>query len=89
MAYEFATKEWHIDGEYNFPNYYTLYNPSFKVLAVGVFNSSVNLNIVIHENGGSYAHQIDINLDGVSETDINLLVDTAVATLFPTATLLV
>ena len=87
MAYSFATKEWQIDGEYTFPNYYTLYNPRFKVLAVGVFNSAVNLNIVIHENGGSYEHQIDVNYEGVTETDINILVDDTIAVLFPTATL--
>ena len=87
MGHIFSTKVWDIPGEYEFDGYVTLLNPAIKVTSVGVYNNSASIHLNVTENGGVYIHEFSVQAEGLQETDLNLLVDAAIAEIFPEAVL--
>jgi len=85
MAYAFASKQWTISGEHNFGDF-TLLNPVFTAKNLQIVEGNVYLTLEVVENGGVFKHHAHVNYAGATETDVNLLVDAAVAAAFPAAT---
>lgn len=85
MAYAFTSKQWTISGEHNFGDF-TLLNPVFTAKNLQIVEGNVYLTLEVVENGGVFKHHAHVNYAGATETDINLLVDAAVAAAFPAAT---
>lgn len=85
MAHTFSTKIWDIQGEYQFDNYLKLLNPSMQVTSLSVYEHKISIELKVIENGGVYTHGFNIQTEGLEETDLNLLVDAAMAQLFPEA----
>lgn len=85
MAYAFTSKQWTISGEHNFGDF-TLLNPVFSAKNLQIVEGNVYLTLEVVENGGVFKHHAHVNYAGATETDVNLLVDAAVAAAFPTAT---
>jgi hypothetical protein len=46
----------------------------------------VYLTLEVVENGGVFKHHAHVNFPGATETDLNALVDSIVASAFPAAT---
>lgn len=85
----YPQQTWTVQGEQLFEqNGYTLLNPAIKVTSVTLgINSLVNLSLIATENGGVYQHYSNASYDNVSgETDIDVLVNAAMAAAFPAAT---
>lgn len=85
----YPQQTWTVQGEQAFEqNGYTLLNPAIKVTSVTLSaNNLVNLFLVASENGGVYQHYSGASYDNVSgETDIDVLVNAAMAAAFPAAT---
>jgi hypothetical protein len=87
MAHTYNTKVWDISGEYEFDGYVTLLNPAIKVISVGVHNNITSLHFNVTENGGVYIHEFSSQIEGLNETDLNILVDAAIEQIFPQAVL--
>lgn len=85
MAHTFSTKIWDIQGEYEFEGYVRLLNPAIQVTSVGVYKNNASIHLHVTENGGVYIHEFSVQTEGLEETDLNLLVDAAMAQLFPEA----
>jgi len=85
MAYAFTSKQWTISGEHNFGDF-TLLNPVFTAKNLQIVEGNVYLTLEVVENGGVFKHHAHVNYAGATETDVNLLVDAAVAAAFPAAT---
>jgi hypothetical protein len=85
MAYAFTSKQWTISGEHNFGDF-TLLNPVFSAKNLQIVDGNVYLTLEVVENGGVFKHHAHVNYAGATETDVNLLVDAAVAAAFPAAT---
>ena len=85
MAYAFTSKQWTISGEHNFGDF-TLLNPVFSAKNLQIVEGNVYLTLEVVENGGVFKHHAHVNYAGATETDVNLLVDAAVAAAFPTST---
>jgi hypothetical protein len=86
MAYAFTSKQWTISGEHNFGDF-TLLNPVFTAKNLQIVDGNVYLTLEVVENGGVFKHHAHVNYAGATETDVNLLVDAAVAAAFPAATI--
>lgn len=87
MVYPHQT--WTVQGEQRFEqNGYTLLNPAIKVTSVTLGSMNlVSLSLLATENGGVYLHYSNASYDNVSgETDIDVLVNAAMAAAFPAAT---
>ena len=85
MAYAFTSKQWTISGEHNFGDF-TLLNPVFSAKNLQIVDGNVYLTLEVVENGGVFKHHAHINFPGATETDLNALVDSIVASAFPAAT---
>jgi len=90
MAFAYQSKSWEISGEKEFENSITLLNPTIKVGQVVINGANIYLQLVINENGGVYNHSFNIQYNNTSgSTDIDAVVDLAIASAFPDATLVV
>jgi len=74
MAFSFQSKSWSIAGEKEFENHFTILNPTLSVMQVSVHEENVYISMKAVENGGG-------------ETDLDVIVDAAIAHAFPEATL--
>lgn len=84
----YPTQTWAITGEWPFnQDQYVLLNPKIKV--VGVYfgsGNTVSLALTATENNGVFVHQANvIYINSSGETDIDLVVNTAMEDNFPTA----
>lgn len=85
----YPQQTWSVVGEQVFDNGgYTLLNPSMKVTNVTFgANNLVQISINAHENNGVYTHHAYITYDNVvGETDVDIIVNAAMAASFPTST---
>ena len=88
MAFAYQSKTWSITGEHSFENNFTLLNPTIAVGQVVINGDDIYLQLNIKENGGIYIHSVNIKYLNVGgETNIDLVVDSAIASAFPDATL--
>ena len=88
MAFLFQSKSWSITGEKEFENHFTLLNPTLTVMQVSVHESNVYIAMKAVENGGVFAHNLNIQYNNTAGgTDLDVIVDAAVAQAFPEAVL--
>jgi hypothetical protein len=88
MAFLFQSKSWSITGEKEFENHFTLLNPTLTVMQVSVHESNVYIAMKTVENGGVFVHNLNIQYNNTAgETDLDVIVDAAVAQAFPEAVL--
>jgi len=86
MAFAFQSKSWSITGEKEFENHFTLLNPTLTVMQVSVHESNVYIAMKAVENGGVFVHNLNIQYNNTAgETDLDVIVDAAVAQAFPEA----
>jgi len=87
MAFAFQTKTWSISGEKEFENGMKLLNPTLSVNQVIVNENGLYAYLKATENGGVYIHNVNVAYPFLTEeTDLDVLVDAAMAHAFPTAT---
>jgi len=85
----YTTQTWTIAGEHNFDNGgFKLLNPSMTVRSVSLGNNNtVSVALCITEDGGIYEHYSSANYtNSAGATDIDVIVNAAMASAFPTAT---
>ena len=88
MAFLFQSKSWSITGEKEFENHFTLLNPTLTVMQVSVHESNIYIAMKAVENGGVFIHNLNIHYNNsAGETDLDVIVDAAVAQAFPEAVL--
>ena len=88
MAFLFQSKSWSITGEKEFENHFTLLNPTLTVMQVSIHESNVYIALKAVENGGVFTHNLNVQYNNsAGETDLDLIVDAAMAQAFPEATL--
>ena len=88
MAFLFQSKSLSITGEKEFENHFTLLNPTLTVMQVSVHESNVYIAMKAVENGGVFIHNLNIQYNNTAgETDLDVIVDAAVAQAFPEAVL--
>ena len=86
MAFNFQSKSWSIAGEKEFENHFTILNPSLSVMQVSVHEENVYIAMKAVENGGVFVHNLNIQYNNAAgETDLDVIVDSAVAEAFPEA----
>jgi len=86
MAFAFQSKSWSITGEKEFENHFTLLNPTLTVMQVSVHESNVYISMKAIENGGVFVHNLNIQYNNTAgETNLDVIVDAAVAQAFPEA----
>ena len=89
MAFAFESKSWSFTGEKEFENGgFTLLNPTVSVLSVSVQGSNVYVALKAVENNGVYNHSLNIQYNNAGgETNLDTIVDAAVAAALPDFTL--
>lgn len=89
MAFAFESKSWSFTGTKEFENGgFTLLNPTVTVMSVSVQQSNVYIAMKAVENGGVYNHHLNIQYNNAAgETDLDVIVDAAVAAGLPDFTL--
>lgn len=89
MAFAFESKSWSLSGTKEFENGgFTLLNPTVTVMSVSVQQSNVYIAMKAVENGGIYNHHLNIQYNNAAgETDLDVIVDAAVAAALPDFTL--
>jgi hypothetical protein len=89
MAFAFESKSWSYTGEKEFENGgFTLLNPTVSVLSVSVQDSNVYVALKAVENNGVYNHNLNIQYNNTGgETNLDTIVDAAVAAALPDFTL--
>lgn len=89
MAFAFESKSWSYTGEKEFENGgFTLLNPTVSVLSVSVQESNVYVAMKAVENNGVYNHNLNIQYNNSGgETNLDTIVDSAVAAALPDFTL--
>ena len=89
MAFAFESKSWSFTGEKEFENGgFTLLNPTVSVLSVSVQGSNVYVALKAVENNGVYNHNLNIQYNNTGgETNLDTIVDAAVAAALPDFTL--
>ena len=86
MAFAFQSKSWSITGEKEFENHFTLLNPTLTVMQVSVHESNVYIAMKAVENGGVFVHNLNIQYNNTAGgTDLDVIVDAAIAQAFPEA----
>jgi len=86
MAFLFQSKSWSITGEKEFENHFTLLNPTLTVMQVSVHESNVYISMKAIENGGVFVHNLNIHYNNTAgETNLDVIVDAAIAQAFPEA----
>jgi hypothetical protein len=88
MAFTFQSKSWSIAGEKEFENHFTILNPTLSVMQVSVHEENVYISMKAVENGGVFEHNLNVQYNNsAGETDLDVIVDSAVSQAFPEATL--
>ena len=89
MAFAFESKSWSFTGEKEFENGgFTLLNPTVSVLSVSVQGSNIYIAMKAVENNGVYNHNLNIQYNSsAGETNLDTIVDSAVAAALPDFTL--
>jgi len=88
MAFLFQSKSWSITGEKEFEGHFTLLNPTLTVMQVSVHETNVYISMHVVENEGVFVHNLNVHYNNsAGETDLDVIVDAAVAEGFPEATL--
>jgi len=89
MAFAFESKSWIFTGEKEFENGgFTLLNPTVSVLSVSVQGSNIYIAMKAVENNGVYNHNLNIQYNNAGgETNLDTIVDAAVAAALPDFTL--
>ena len=89
MAFAFESKSWSLSGTKEFENGgFTLLNPTVTVMSVSIQQSIVYIAMKAVENGGVYNHHLNIQYNNAAgETDLDVIVDAAVAAALPDFTL--
>ena len=89
MAFAFESKSWSYTGEKEFENGgFTLLNPTVSVLSVSVQEANVYIAMKAVENAGVYNHNLNIQYNNSGgETNLDTIVDAAVAAALPDFTL--
>lgn len=89
MAFAFESKSWSLTGTKEFENGgFTLLNPTVTVMSVSVQQSNVYIAMKAIENGGVYNHHLNVQYNNAAgETDLDVIVDAAVAAALPDFTL--
>ena len=89
MAFAFESKSWSFTGEKEFENGgFTLLNPTVSVLSVSVQESNIYIAMKALENNGVYLHNLNIQYNNSGgETNLDTIVDAAVAAALPDFTL--
>jgi len=88
MAFTYQTKSWNIQGEKKLDETFTLLNPTLVVTHITLQGNSVGIGLSATENGGVFKHNLGIQYNNVSGlTDIDVIVDDAIASAFPEAVL--
>jgi hypothetical protein len=89
MAFAFESKSWSYTGTKEFENGgFTLLNPTVSVLSVSVQSSNVYIAMKAVENNGVYNHNLNIQYNNTGgETNLDTIVDAAVAAALPDFTL--
>jgi len=89
MAFAFESKSWSFTGEKEFENGgFTLLNPTVSVLSVSVQESNIYIAMKAVENNGVYNHNLNIQYNNSGgETNLDTIVDSAVAAALPDFTL--
>ena len=86
MAFAYQSKSWSVSGEKEFENAMTLLNPTITVNQVVINGDNVFLGLTIKENGGVYDHAFNIQYANTAgTTDIDAVVNAAIAAAFPDA----
>ena len=87
MAFSFQSKSWSIEGEKEFENHFTILNPTLSVMQVSVHEENVYIGMKAVENGGVFVHNLNVQYNNdAGETDLDVIVDAAIAQAFPEAT---
>ena len=87
MAFSFQSKSWSIAGEKEFENHFTILNPTLSVMQVSVHEENVYIGMKAVENGGVFVHNLNVQYNNdAGETDLDVIVDAAIAQAFPEAT---
>ena len=89
MAFAFESKSWSYTRQKEFENGgFTLLNPTVSVLSVSVQESNVYIAMKAVENNGVYNHNLNIQYNNAGgETNLDTIVDSAVAAALPDFTL--
>lgn len=85
MTHTYTTFKWDIAGETKFDESLTLLNPTITVRHIVVQGGQANVGLKVIENGGLFEHSSNVRIT-TTESDINIIVDNAMAAAFPTAT---
>ena len=88
MAFAYQTKSWTIQGEQKLDDMLTLLNPTLTVKHVTVSADTIAIAISVTENGGIFEHHLGVQyVNAAGSTDLDLIVDDAMAQAFPEAVL--
>ena len=88
MSFTYQAKSWTISGEKEFENHFTLLNPTLSIVQIVINGGDIYLQLSATENGGVFVHNLNVKYSNTSgETNIDIVVDAAIANAFPDATL--
>jgi hypothetical protein len=85
MAFQFKNKTWSYTGTKEFENGgFTLLNPTVAISSVTIQQSNIYITLNAFENGGVYPHHLHIQYNNIAEeTNLDTIVDTAIASALP------
>ncbi len=83
MSYPFMQKTWTISVEQSFGEF-SLLNPTINIQGVGI-GEKIQVVVSAKENGGVYAHTINLFYEDFSSSDIVEIVDKVMSEAFPGA----
>jgi hypothetical protein len=85
MAFAFETKTWSYEGQKEFDNGgFNLLNPTISVLSVTTQEGNIYVTLKAIENGGVYMHHLNMQYNNSEgETNLDVVVDAAIAAAFP------
>jgi hypothetical protein len=89
MAFAFESKSWSFTGTKEFEDGgFTLLNPTVSVLSSTIQGDNVYIAFKAVENSGVFVHQLNVHYNNSGgETNLDTIVDAAVAAAFPDFTL--
>lgn len=89
MAFAFESKTWSYTGQKEFDNGgFTLLNPTISVISVTTQTSNIYIAMKAVENSGVYEHHLNVQYNNSGgETNLDTIVDAAVAAALPDFTL--
>lgn len=85
MTHTYTNYKWTLEGETKFDDSLTLLNPTMTIRHIVIHDGQANVGLKVTENGGVFEHSSNVRF-ATTESDVNAIVDAAMAAAFPSAT---